>query len=236
MKNLRKLLPAFAMLLLSAVLMSTASYAWFSMNKTVSATGMKVTAKSDSLSLVIKAGKDQTISADDVQDSAGASLDVQLLPVTPAISLTSANIETNSSWQYGYSDSEDSANVNTSGYTAVPEGATLLGTGNYVVKQTFTIGLQNSTNGATSASNLKLTGATITADKGVTVVVVCGNKITAEHAATFTGGTEVLAETVTKGSPVNVDVYIFIDGDNANVKTDNIDTLNGTVELTFAVD
>ncbi len=45
MKKLnRKLIPAFAMLLLSAVLMSTASFAWFSSNTTVTATGMKVQA------------------------------------------------------------------------------------------------------------------------------------------------------------------------------------------------
>ena len=44
MKNTRKLIPALAMLLLSAVLMSTASFAWFSMNTEVKATGMTVQA------------------------------------------------------------------------------------------------------------------------------------------------------------------------------------------------
>lgn len=44
MKNTRKLIPALAMLLVSAVMMSTASFAWFSMNTSVSATGMSVTA------------------------------------------------------------------------------------------------------------------------------------------------------------------------------------------------
>ena len=44
MKLTRKLIPAFAMLLVSAVLMSTASFAWFSMNKDVEADGIMVTA------------------------------------------------------------------------------------------------------------------------------------------------------------------------------------------------
>lgn len=44
MKLSRKLIPAFAMLLVSAVLMSTASFAWFSMNENVTATGISVTA------------------------------------------------------------------------------------------------------------------------------------------------------------------------------------------------
>ena len=45
MKKLnRKLIPAFAMLLLSAVLMSTASFAWFSSNGQVKASGLAVSA------------------------------------------------------------------------------------------------------------------------------------------------------------------------------------------------
>jgi hypothetical protein len=50
MKKFKKLIPALALLLVSAVLMSTASYAWFSMNRTVTATNLEVKAKaSDSL-------------------------------------------------------------------------------------------------------------------------------------------------------------------------------------------
>ncbi len=52
MKNTRKLIPAIAMLLVSAIMMSTASYAWFSMNSEVKATGMQVTAKAESSLLI----------------------------------------------------------------------------------------------------------------------------------------------------------------------------------------
>lgn len=41
-KNARKLIPAVAMLLVSATMLSTASFAWFSMNSQVKATGMNV--------------------------------------------------------------------------------------------------------------------------------------------------------------------------------------------------
>lgn len=44
MKFTRKLIPALAMLVVSATMMSTASFAWFSMNKTVYANGMQVQA------------------------------------------------------------------------------------------------------------------------------------------------------------------------------------------------
>lgn len=52
MKKMRKLIPAFAMLLVSAIMMSTASFAWFTMGSTADATGMQITATADS-SLII---------------------------------------------------------------------------------------------------------------------------------------------------------------------------------------
>ena len=48
MKKTLKLVPAFAMLLVSAILVSTSTYAWFSMNTAVTATGMQVQAKAES--------------------------------------------------------------------------------------------------------------------------------------------------------------------------------------------
>jgi hypothetical protein len=47
MKKTLKLIPALAMLLISAILVSTSTYAWFSMNSTVTATGMKVKAMAE---------------------------------------------------------------------------------------------------------------------------------------------------------------------------------------------
>ncbi|MBP5312373.1 MAG: hypothetical protein J6112_06030, partial [Clostridia bacterium] len=44
MKKLMKLVPAFIMLLVSAILVSTATFAWFSMNTQVTATAMQVKA------------------------------------------------------------------------------------------------------------------------------------------------------------------------------------------------
>lgn len=47
MKKTLKLIPAIAMLLISAILVSTATFAWFSMNTTVTAKNMQVTAVSE---------------------------------------------------------------------------------------------------------------------------------------------------------------------------------------------
>ena len=45
MKKMRRLIPAVAMLMVAAVMLSTASFAWFTMNEQVSATGMQIQAQ-----------------------------------------------------------------------------------------------------------------------------------------------------------------------------------------------
>lgn len=56
MKLTKKLLPAVVMLLVSAIMLTTSSFAWFSMNTDVSATGMQITAKADQVYLQISNG------------------------------------------------------------------------------------------------------------------------------------------------------------------------------------
>ena len=50
---MKKLIPALCMLLIAAAMLGTSTYAWFSMNTTVTATGMQVKAKSDAKFLQI---------------------------------------------------------------------------------------------------------------------------------------------------------------------------------------
>lgn len=53
MKKFRKLIPALCMLLVSALFVGTSTYAWFSMNKEVSAANMQIKATSDQPYLLI---------------------------------------------------------------------------------------------------------------------------------------------------------------------------------------
>ena len=70
MKKLKKLIPAFCMLLVSVAMLGTSTFAWFSMNKEVKATGMQITAKSDSVYLLIMEGEK---TAPEVQTNNSAS-------------------------------------------------------------------------------------------------------------------------------------------------------------------
>ncbi len=79
MKKTRKLIPAIAMLLMSTVMMSTASFAWFSMNTETNVSGMQVQATAGG-SLIIS---DQltTLSAAKISH-AFTETDIKLSPVT----------------------------------------------------------------------------------------------------------------------------------------------------------
>lgn len=226
MKNTRKLIPALAMLLIAAVMMSTATFAWFSMNQQVTATGLQVTAKSDNVWLAINAGSsfDANGTAKEVSST---QEEVKLFPVMPKVDpLTVDNVTLPASWQFGYSNATDSSDVNSEGYT---ECATLDG---YVASETFSIGLSN-ISGAASASNLRLTKVELPADTGISVVVVCGDNVYL-HTDSASGLNEQIAATVTTAG-VTVTVYYFINGEDDMVYTDRVAELTGKVVLTFNV-
>lgn len=83
MKKMRRLIPAFAMLLVAATMLSTASFAWFTMNESVTATGMQVKAKASG-NLLISENKmsaaDQAITVALTNRNTNSSTDI--IPVT----------------------------------------------------------------------------------------------------------------------------------------------------------
>ena len=226
---MKKLIPALCMLLVAAALLGTSTYAWFSMNETVTASGMSVTANTDNAYLIIKDGT--TLSGN--ATSAPVTVNASLKPVKPVVELTSTNIGILGSWGTATSDNPNDAKTGATP-TALTSG-TLLGNGNYVIKQSFMVGIIE--NSGTVANDLRLDSLTISdqAD-GITVVVVCGTNVFSHASNVTTGGTEVLADkSLVTPTGVQVDVYIYIDGSNANVKTANAANLSGDVSLTFSI-
>lgn len=232
MKKFKKLIPALCMLLISAVLMGTSTYAWFSMNKTVTATGMKVTANSDSAYLIISAGETLTGSS----NTANAGVNASLKPVSPKVTLTSANIGTAASWGTATSNDPNDANA---GAELTALTGDFIGDGKYVYKQSFMVGIVE--NSGAVNDDLRLASVKLTEDTGMdglTVVIVCGTNIYTYNATNESITTkQVLAASnlVTKDG-VKVDVYIFIDGKNEAVKSANATKLGGSVELTFTIE
>lgn len=74
MKKFKKLIPSFLMLLISASLMGTSTFAWFSMNTTVSATGMEIKAEVPTQLLIKGSAQNAEYKSDidfsDIADSA----------------------------------------------------------------------------------------------------------------------------------------------------------------------
>ena len=88
MKLTRKLIPAFAMLLLSAVLLSTASFAWFTSNASVAASGMKVQATTAANLLISTDG-----SSSDVAVNFNEQTATTLTPCSTNATITGSNFD-----------------------------------------------------------------------------------------------------------------------------------------------
>jgi hypothetical protein len=114
---MKKLLPAFGMLMVSASMLATSTYAWFSMNKEVSVTSMSIAAKS--ADPIIEISANGTDFYNDLV-STGASpnwtlptvaADTKLKLVTPsAISTTTGSIG-DVTWGWAASTAHDNAQV-----------------------------------------------------------------------------------------------------------------------------
>ncbi len=230
MKNAtRKLIPALAMLLISAVLMSTASFAWFSMNKTVTAKGMAVTAKADQTFLVIsnEANKTDNTSIEATASNASA----ELFPAAFGSISTNGTI----TWQTAYSDDINSSTAVTGSLTNIASGDV----NKHVLSNTFYI---RAAAGTIPAKNLKLSGVTVSSDSvfkdAVSVVVAVGNTVNTYKDGTITNSTP-LAASVTSAEDIVVHVYIYINGAHDSVKTSNAIAANlvgMNVTMTFGVE
>ena len=86
MKLTKKLIPALGMLVLSASMLVTSTFAWFSMNTSVTATNMTVTAKADQVYLQIIKGNDKSKFADnEKQTSVNANESIDALQPTNVV-------------------------------------------------------------------------------------------------------------------------------------------------------
>ncbi len=79
---MKKLIPALCMLLVSAMLLGTSTYAWFTMNKTVTATGLQVKARAEGGIVIFRTGGSRATATTTVSSSLGAA--AALLPTSTA--------------------------------------------------------------------------------------------------------------------------------------------------------
>lgn len=227
MKMTRKFIPALVMLLVSAIMLSTASFAWFASNNDVVAQNMQVKANSDAQFLQIASTEGGSYSDSANADEAAAEVDL----VHAVISGTTIK------WYTGESNDPGSS-------TAAEELEELEGgvTAQYALICDYFVKVSDGSAG--NLTNLTVTGVTVTGNsslsKALRVIIATesGVEMWSNTTGTMTRvgdtATVLLAE-VTKTAK-QVMVYAYYDGEDATAFTDNaapdsLENLNITVSF-----
>jgi hypothetical protein len=235
MKLSRKLIPAFIMLLVSAVLMSTASYAWFAMNTTVTVDGLNVTAKADDeIFLEIKNELGNWDVAYEKEADAVALLPAANKFVASGENRTPvANLYKGANWYYKIGSDVESSD---GGETEYPITDALLG--NYVAVATYAIRVNP--NMQTKAFDLYVSSITIDegADMDGVCVIIAGANGWQEFKASSDGTIDFDAQNILSNEVTTTEqtitVYYYIDGNNEKVTTNNRQLLGGAIEFTLS--
>ena len=227
------------MVCVAAVALGSSTYAWFVSNNSVKATTSGISAQSNAAFMVIKYNE-KTDADSATEDTSTTTGPTKLYP---------AQVVANGVWQSAFAKESGKADENTSTrFTIKSDGQTdgsaaAAVAANYAMKETFYIGSK-----AGAFENLKVTGVTATNDNSklesaIRVMAVCGSnwvvydgsgkKIAIDGEAED----EVLAKTITHVSDENngdqqVDVYVYYDGADKNVFTDQTGMFEGNIKLT----
>lgn len=232
-----QLLAAIAMVLVASIALGSSTYAWFASNTKVDATGMQVTAQSTQAFLLISNEKS---TATEIQAENKTSVlltvtdeDAKLMPAAHETITKAAEAAVNQNkWYTGFSADPTQVNMNT-------DTKTILSAFNgYVIhKQVWVTVAKNSTpvkDLSVSATIGSVATGTITQAK----VLVASSEAAAElSSATPTSTTKLTGTTttITESKVVALDIYIYIDGNDSAVFTNNFNSLDtATISLSFS--
>lgn len=229
---------AIAMVLVAAVALGSATFAWFVSNNKVDATTSKISAQSNSAFMYIYDENSTSATKKDQRADQSLVRDTPLYPAHWAYTGDAVTYATAGNFYTAFGDSADKSDMSTDGASLVPEsGDKAAGSveaavaGQYAVKNTFKIGSKGA-----NLENLIVKGASIKDDgsdngqfdTALRVLVKCGdNWVLCDKdgvkAASNTGNK--LTDTVSSTSETTVDMYVFYDGDDSNVFTNNLENL-----------
>ncbi len=237
-KALKKQLgAAIAMVLVAAVALGSATYAWFVSNNTVKATTTNVSAQSNSAYLVIanfEAGKTSINSGTSATASESTATE-SLYPAQWKNSFAedgSAATGGNAVYQFetAYASDKDSSQEKSGTRFAVGAPKTAADA-DYAYLNTFYIGT-GTYDGI--FNDLKVDGLTVNGSSDLSsamrVLVTCGDQWVvlkndgSIEAQSGTGGV-IHADSFGKSGDVTVEMYVYYDGSNENVKTTKLEQL-----------
>lgn len=227
---MKKLIPTISMIALGAAMLGTSTYAWFSANTTVTATGLQMSAKASSSLLISNTssstGFSNTVAlANDVTDpntNFAPTQDTQSGNTLTFKRLTTADM------QHVNPDGSIAT-----GYTPVMEATT---------KDNYhdTVWLRyegSSTATVTFKASIANAEATDAIYKAMHVAVLTGNtKYEIEFAALDTQVTCGSSISIAAGSTAECNVYAWVDGEDSDCKNANAKAGNTfTIDLEFSI-
>lgn len=230
MKKFKKLIPAFCMLLVSAVMLGTSTFAWFSMNDTVKATNMSVTAKSETTYLMISKESDSGYNTE--ADFTGVTAEIK--PCAYATSAVNGGSISAGKFYTAVSQDYSESNNNVISYTEVTKGSDL-----YMLTSTVYLKLSNDSKPITSSDGYKLKlkcdrDASSTHDSVKAIVEIDGVLYTFDE-----GDKEISNFEISNTTSKTVKIYVYIDGTHADVTSKNMSEnptlLKGTLGITFTL-
>lgn len=228
---------AIAMVLVAAVALGSATFAWFVSNNTVKAATSKISAQSNAPFL--KIDKTAISESSTTSISYAEDADAKLYPAQVVKNTT----DDKPLFKSAYASAANATTELTNSRYDVGDAAAAVA-GDFAIKKSFKIGTADAKAG--SFKNLKVSGVELTSkgtdglEDALSILVVCGNnwavykksadgtvlteyKDKVSAAGVNTDG--VLADAIAANSSVDVDVYVFYDGSETNVYTDNLNKL-----------
>ena len=240
-KSLKKqLAAAIAMVMVAAVALGASTYAWFVSNNKVTATTSTISAQSNAAFMYIR---------DEKETSTNLTADTSSVTSTalyPAHWVTekTGNYATADVGKfytaYGTTADDGTMVANTLKLVEASAESTTKGspadavTAQYAVKNTFHVGSKG-----TTLSNLTVTAAALTTEDGkastsdndqlddaLRILVTCGeNWVLCDKSSILaSSNSNKLADTISS-TETTVEIYVFYDGDDAKIKTNNLPDL-----------
>ena len=244
----KQLAAAIAMVCVAAVALGSSTYAWFVSNNTVTATTTTISAQSNAPFL--KIDKEQLTDTSTTVATRADETSVALYPAEVIANGTSPKFVS------AYASAKDAATELANSRFDVGDTEAAV-RGKYAIKQSFVIGTTDDKAGSfenLKVSKVELTGNTTTSElrDALSVLIVCGEKWAVYKASADGAVLEkyfdntsavgnntngVLADTIAAKSSVTVDCYVFYDGSEEDVHTDNysegkLTALGATVTFT----
>lgn len=232
---------AIAMVLVAAVALGSATFAWFVTNNTVTANTNTISAQSNAAFMTIKY-KVSAVGVDSTEDTATEDTGKALYPATFGENPTDAAPKGKFAFGYGQKVTADGYMVDSKGLQLVNGTGTLddAVNGEYAVKEVFNISSRGQ-----DLENLKV--SEVTAGKTTTdsklnsalrvLVYVDGTHWEVYDVnGTFKYGSGnaagVLADKVTHDQDTKVELYLFYEGSDEQIYTNNLVNLTSTKNIT----